>query len=118
MMHQSTSKLVAPGLILTGLVIAAISIVTGNHAEVRHGFEDAQMIRSCVQDEANILEVWRDPCTQRQQIVCKPDARYAIMIVEAVENTLREVTCYFKEKKPELRQVENYLKNRGSVRLR
>jgi len=117
MITRTVSTLGFGALLLIGL-LAAITVVTGTHAEVRHGFEDAQMIRSCVQNEANILEVWHDPCTQRQQIICKPDARYAIMIVEAVENTLREVTCYFKEKMPELRQVENYLKNRGSVRLR
>jgi len=115
---QSVSKLVAPATILTGLVIAAISLVTGNHAELKHGFEDTQLIRACVQDDANILQVWFDPCTRRQQIICKPDDRYAIMIVEAIGNTLQEVTCFIKQKMPELRQVENYLKNRGSVRLR
>jgi len=117
MITRTVSTLGFGALLLIGL-LAAITVVIGTHAEVKHGFEDAQMIRSCVQDEANILEVWRDPCTQRQQIVCKPDARYAIMIVEAIGNTLQEVTCFIKQKMPELRQVENYLKNRGSVRLR
>jgi hypothetical protein len=95
-------------LLLAALLLA---VIYGTHAVARHGTE-ADMVRECM-DRNGPIQRWRYEDNNRIISVCQmPDGKFGIMVTERA----REVTSYIKNKMRDIRQVEQYLTNRGAVK--
>jgi len=108
--------LMAVLVFIAGVMMAAI--IPSTHAADKHGLSDVQKIIQCASDPANILQIWENPCNGRRVMVCQPDDRFAIVIMEAVKGTWQNITCFFKEKLNSTEKVCRYCENRGLRRLR
>jgi hypothetical protein len=97
-------------LLLAALLLA---VIYGTHAVARHGTE-ADMVRECV-ERGGTIQRWAYHDNSRIISVCQlDDGRFGIMITER----LKEVTSFVKNRMRDIKQVEQYLINRGAFRIK
>ncbi len=97
-----------------GPTITALQAVdlASSHAVARHG-GSAIVVRNCLNDKG-AMQTWFNPTTGRTARVCLiGDTTFGIQILEDVNETMREVTAFIKDKFTRVEQVAQYLKNRG-----
>ena len=101
---------VMPIMLIT-IVLAAV--IYGTHAVARHGTE-ADQVRECM-DRNGPIQRWAYPDNNRIVSVCQmPDGKFGIQVTERA----KEVTSFIKNRVRDIRQVEQYLVNRGAYRIK
>jgi hypothetical protein len=84
------------------------------HAIDRHG-EDAFTVSHCL-SENGALQIWFNPDTRRHAEVCQIDpGRFGIRI--SVNDLKDTITQFVKNKMTRIERVEQYLINRGYIRI-
>lgn len=101
-------------LLVVGFTLFALA--TGgaiSHAIERHG-ADAVSVKNCL-NQNGPAQVWYQPTNQRWANICQVGDLFGMQITNGIGD---EITAFIKNKMRRLDQVEQYLTNRGYVRVR
>jgi hypothetical protein len=84
------------------------SVSLGNgHSLIKHGGE-AEMARKCV-DGRQYYSFW-NPASKRWGIVCQVEDKWGVLILD---EQMREITAFLKNKMKDFDQVVQYMSNAG-----
>lgn len=95
---------ISPALLET----ATSALNLSAHAVAKHG-DEALLVRQCLEKNGP-MQIWRQDNGRLAQVCLLPDGKFGISIDDDSGN----VTAFIKNKMRTLRQVEQYLRNKGA----